>query len=340
MKKLILWTGILLLVPVLTACLEETTGIWIKLGGSTQGTSYNITYQTPDSANYQEDLERVLAGFDRSLSTYLDSSLISRFNRGEEGLSPDAYFRECFQAAGEVYRSTGGAFDITVAPIVNAWGFGFTEGAEIDSALIDSLLDYVGMDRVRIEQGTIRKDRDGIMLDMNAIAQGYAVDVLAEFLDSLGILNYLVEIGGEVRCRGHNPRGIAWRVGIDKPIDGMQVAGIEMQAVVGISDRSLATSGNYRRFYVKDGMKYSHTIDPKTGYPVQHGLLSATVLADDCMKADAYATAFMVMGFEQSREFLQKQSLLEAYLIYNDEKGEYRVWYTDGMKKYIRREKD
>jgi thiamine biosynthesis lipoprotein len=151
----------------------------------------------------------------------------------------------------------------------------------------------------------------------------------------LGIRNYLVEIGGELRAEGHNPKEMDWRVGIDRPVEGLQIPGVDLQAVVEITGRSLATSGNYRRFYEKDGMKYSHTIDPETGYPVQHRLLSTTVLAGNCMRADAYATAFMVMGFEKSREFLLNQSELDAYLIYNDENGEYKVWYTDGMKKLL-----
>ena len=215
--------------------------------------------------------------------------------------SPDNYFLTCFECAKEIYESTNGAFDITVAPIVNAWGFGFTEAVEVDSSLIDSLLQYLGMDSVGIVEGKIWKEKDGIMLDMNAIAQGYAVDVLCEFLESKGIINYLVEIGGEIKTRGHNPRGTEWKVGIDRPIEGLQIPGVDLQAIVEISDRSLATSGNYRKFYEKDGVKYSHTIDPKTGYPVQHCLLSATVLAGDCMRADAYATGFMVMGYEKSR---------------------------------------
>lgn len=340
MKKLILRTGILLLAVILHACQPGGDGTWMKLGGTTQGTTYSVTYQTSDSSNFQEDIERILKEFDHSLSTYLDSSLISRFNQGEEGLSPDTFFQTCFNCAEEVYGATGGVFDITVAPVVNAWGFGFTERAETDSAMIDSLLEYVGMEKVMITDGLIKKTMPGVMLDMNAIAQGYAVDVLAGFLDSKGISNYLVEIGGEIKTRGQNPRGLTWRVGIDRPVEGLQIPGVDLQAVVEVSDRSLATSGNYRRFYEIDGIKYSHTIDPKTGYPVQHGLLSVTVLAGDCMRADAYATAFMVMGFENSREFLLKQSGMEAYLIYNDQEGEYRVWYTQGMKKLLIRGED
>ncbi len=329
------WAGIFVLALILNGCSSGNRGAWLKISGYTQGTTYNITYQDPDSTNYQDRLEELLREFDQSLSTYIPSSIISRMNQGMNDILADNYFRNCFSAAEEVYTITGGAFDITVAPIVNAWGFGFTEKARVDSALIDSLLQFVGMDKVSLEQDRLIKQQEGIMLDMNAIAQGYAVDVLAEFLNSEKIENYLIEIGGEVRTSGQNRFGLDWRIGIDKPIDGLQLPGVEMQAIVQISGKSLATSGNYRRFYEEDGIKYSHTIDPFTGYPVQHGLLSATVVASDCMRADAYATAFMVMGFKKARAFLEEHNNLDAYLIYNDEMGEYKVWYTAGMKKIL-----
>ncbi|MFC2081169.1 FAD:protein FMN transferase [Bacteroidota bacterium] len=340
MNKLILWFGILLPALLLHACKEKDAGVWIRLGGQTQGTTYSVTYHTADSADYQEELEQILDNFDLSLSTYIPSSIISGVNQNDLNVIPDSYFITCFTTAREIYEETAGVFDITVAPIVNAWGFGFTERAKIDSFLIDSLLMYVGMEKVRLSNGQIEKDMDGVMLDMNAIAQGYSVDILAEFLETKGIRNYLVEIGGEVKTMGHNPKGLEWRVGIDRPVEGLQISGVDLQAIVKITNRSLATSGNYRKFYEEDGMKYSHTIDPETGYPVQHGLLSATVLAEDCMRADAYATAFMVMGFEKSREFLLTRSDLDVYLIYNDENGDYRVWYTDGMKKLLIEGKD
>ena len=175
------------------------------------------------------------------------------------------------------------------------------------------------------------------MLDMNAIAQGYSVDVVAGFLDAMDIRNYMVEIGGELKTHGQNPQGNPWRIGIDKPIEGNQLAGLELEAVVNLTDRSLATSGNYRRFYEKDGIKYSHTIDPFTGYPVKHSLLSATVICKECLYADAYATAFMVMGTEKSKIFLESRPDLHAFLIYNNEKGEYMVWGTPGLEKILER---
>ncbi len=338
MFKMTLWAGGLVLALLLSGCAAGNQGAWLKISGYTQGTTYNITYQDPDSTDYQEQLEKLLGEFDQSLSTYLPSSIVSRMNQGIPDVDADDYFRHCFQAADEVYAATGGAFDITVAPVVNAWGFGFTERSRVDSALIDSLLQFVGMNKVALQDNRLVKDREGIMLDMNAIAQGYAVDVLAGFFDAENIDNYLVEIGGEVRCNGKNRFGLDWRIGIDKPIDGLQLPGVQMQAIVQISGRSLATSGNYRRFYEEDGIKYSHTIDPSTGYPVQHGLLSATVVASDCMRADAYATAFMVMGYEKARRFLEEHTYLDAYLIFNDEMGEYRVWYTAGMEKTLSEE--
>ncbi len=338
MHRMTFWAWALVLALLVSGCTTGNRGAWLKISGYTQGTTYNITYQDPDSTDYQEQLEKLLGEFDQSLSTYIPSSIVSRMNQGIPDVVADEYFRICFLAAEEVYAATGGAFDITVAPVVNAWGFGFTEKSRVDSALIDSLLQFVGMNKVSLRENKLVREREGMMLDMNAIAQGYAVDVLAGFFDAENIENYLVEIGGEVRCSGKNRFGLDWRIGIDKPIDGLQLPGVQMQAIVQISGRSLATSGNYRRFYEEDGIKYSHTIDPSSGYPVQHGLLSATVVAGDCMRADAYATAFMVMGYEKARRFLEKHTYLDAYLIFNDEMGEYRVWYTAGMEKILSEE--
>ena len=315
--------------------LNNQQGYYITLDGPTQGTSYHITYQSDDSADLQNAVDTLLRKFDLSLSTYEPASIISRINRDEPDVILNDYFIRCFNASRDVYMASDGAFDITIAPVVNAWGFGFTEKADPDSSMIDSLLQYVGMNHIRMEDDVIIKDFHGIMLDVNAIAQGFAVDIVSEYLDSIGLVNYLVEIGGEVRAKGKNAHGEYWRVGIDKPIDGIQLAGFQIEAVVSLRNRSLATSGNYRRFYIKDGVKYSHTIDPVTGYPVQHNLLSATVVADECMIADGFATAFMVLGVEKSREILKNRKDLEAYLIYTDESGKYTTYCTPRMRRYI-----
>jgi thiamine biosynthesis lipoprotein len=310
-------------------------GYYIALNGQTQGTTYHIIYESKDSTDYQSEIDSLLREFDLSLSTYEPGSIISRINRDEQDVELSDYFIQCFNASRQVFEASGGAFDITVAPVVNAWGFGFTEKMDPDSLMIDSLLQYVGMDKIGIENGKIRKEKPGVMLDVNAIAQGYAVDIVSCYLASKDIHNYLVEIGGEVRTIGINPHGQIWTVGIDKPIEGLQIPGIQMQAVIRLKNRSLATSGNYRRFYIRNGVKYSHTIDPVTGYPVQHNLLSATVLADECMIADGFATAFMVLGIEKSKLLLEERKDLDAYLIYTDEEGQYTVYYTTGIKKLL-----
>jgi len=335
-RNKIAWISLTITFTIICSCdLNKQSGYYITLTGPTEGTSYHITYQSNDSIDYQGEIDSLLHHFDLSLSTYEPSSIISRINRDELDVTLSDYFIRCFNASKEIFDASDGAFDITVAPIVNAWGFGFTEKADPDSMMIDSLLQYVGMDHIRIENDRIVKDFPGIMLDVNAIAQGYAVDIVSEYFESKEISNYLVEIGGEVRAKGKNAHGNYWRVGIDKPIDGIQLPGLQMEAVVSLKNRSLATSGNYRRYYIKDGIKYSHTIDPSTGYPVQHNLLSATVVTDDCMTADGFATAFMVVGVDKSKSILKDREDLEAYLIYTDKSGKYTIYCTPGMRRYI-----
>jgi len=335
-RKRITWIFLTIASTIFCSCnLNNQPGYYISLTGPTQGTSYHITYESYDSVDYQGEIDSLLRHFDLSLSTYEPASVISRINRDEPDVELTDYFIECFKASERIFIESEGVFDITVAPVVNAWGFGFTEKADPDSIMIDSLLQYIGMEHIRIENNRIVKDFPGIMLDVNAIAQGYAVDVVSKYFDSKAITNYLVEIGGEVRAKGKNARGLYWRVGIDKPIDGIQIPGVQMEAVVSLKDRSLATSGNYRRFYIKDGVKYSHTIDPSTGYPVQHNLLSATVVAEECMIADGFATVFMVGGVEKSKSILKNRKDLEAYLIYTDESGKYTTFSTPGMRRFL-----
>jgi len=335
-RKRIAWIFLTIASTIICSCnLNNRPGYYISLTGPTQGTSYHITYESYDSVDYQGEIDSLLRHFDLSLSTYEPASVISRINRDEPDVELTDYFIECIKASERIFIESEGVFDITVAPVVNAWGFGFTEKADPDSIMIDSLLQYIGMEHIRIENNRIVKDFPGIMLDVNAIAQGYAVDVVSKYFDSKAITNYLVEIGGEVRAKGKNARGLYWRVGIDKPIDGIQIPGVQMEAVVSLKDRSLATSGNYRRFYIKDGVKYSHTIDPSTGYPVQHNLLSATVVAEECMIADGFATVFMVAGVEKSKSILKNRKDFEAYLIYTDESGKYTTFSTPGMRRFL-----
>jgi thiamine biosynthesis lipoprotein len=310
-------------------------GEYVSIAGFTQGTTYHITYESKKGENLKMAIDSLLADFDMSLSSYKPNSLISRFNRNEPGVKADQKFTEVFNKSYEVYRKTGGAFDITVAPIVNALGFGPSDTMDVDSAMIDSLLAYVGMGKVKLNDDTLVKQNGNIKLDVNGIAQGYSVDLVAEFLEGRKIRNFMVEIGGEIRAKGRNQNNQIWRIGIDKPYEGNMIPGAELQTIIRLDNRALATAGNYRKFYEKNGIKYVHIINPKTGYPIVSKLLSATVVARDCLTADAYDTPLMVMGLEKSIQFLKENTYIEAYLIYTDEKGDFRVFTTPGLKKFI-----
>ena len=336
-KKIILQIILLAFIILLAYIISVTQkkGEYISLAGFVQGTTYHVTYESKNGENLQFLIDSLLADFDRSLSVYLPNSLISKINRNEPGITVDEKFSTVFNKSYEVFKKTDGAFDITVGPIVNALGFGSTDTLNVDSALIESLLPYVGMEKVTLQDGILVKKYPNIVLDVNAIAQGYSVDLVVEFLEQRGIRNYMVEIGGEVRTRGRNDRNLVWRIGIDKPLEGNMLPGANLQAIVALKNRSLATSGNYRKYYEKNGIKFVHTINPKTGYPVVSNLLSATVVADDCMTADAYATAFMVFGVERSIEFLEENKFLDAYLIYADQEGKFRVYVTKRLQKFI-----
>jgi thiamine biosynthesis lipoprotein len=280
------------------------------------------------------EIEYLLNEFDTSLSTYNKNSLITAINNNTENKT-DKYLKTVFIRAQEISEYTDGAFDITVGPLVNAWGFGFSEKELMNKRKIDSILKFVGYKKVWLENDRIIKADPRIKIDMNAIAQGYAVDVVASFLENQKIENYLVEIGGEVRTKGLNPKNEVWKIGIDKPIENNNIPGENLQAIVHLSNKSLATSGNYRRFYEQDGIKYSHTIDPKTGYPVNHSLLSVTVIATDCMTADAFATAFMVLGLDKSVDLVQKHPELEAYFVFSDNEGKYNIKLTTGLEQIL-----
>ena len=296
------------------------------------GTIYHITYQS--DVNYQKEIEAELQKVDNSLSPFNKTSIISRINRNED-VKVDNMFAEVFQLAEKISKETDGAFDITVAPMVNAWGFGFKTGNPPTKQTVDSLRAIVGFQKVTLEEEHVKKQNPHIMLDCSAIAKGYGSDIVARFLKKKGIQNFMVEIGGEIVVNGNSEKQVPWRVGINKPTDDSLNTNQELQDVINVTDIAMATSGNYRNFYYKNGKKYAHTIDPKTGYPVQHNILSATVLAKNCATADAYATSFMVMGLDGAKKVLEKHPELDAYLIYSDEKGNNRIWYSPELKKKI-----
>ncbi len=330
MQKLIHFSIVVLLVIGTFACQPKKE--FIRNEGLIFGTIYHMTYEA--SEDLSDTIHYTLNAFDWSMSTYKEESVISKINRNVSD-ETDQYFRQVFNKALEVTAATNGAFDMTVAPLVNLWGFGFSKKDSVTEAAIDSIRQFVGMNMVRLEGTRIIKEKPEIMLDGSAIAKGFAVDVVADLLESLGVENYMVEIGGEMRVKGHNPNLVSWRVGIDKPIDDPAVKNRELQEIISISDVALASSGNYRNFYIKGGKKYAHTISPFTGYPVAHSLLGVSVLASDCMTADAYATAFMVLGYEKSIKIVEAHPDLEAYFILDGHSDEYTIKMTEGFSKYI-----
>jgi len=294
--------------------------------GAVFGTFYHVTYQSRE--NLKAGIEAELQRVDAALSMFNPQSTLRRINAGED-IVADSLFRAVFTLAKQVSAATDGAFDITVAPLVNAWGFGFKNGALPDSAAVDSLRQLVGYQHISLTpDGRIRREDPRMTMDCGAVAKGFGVDVVAAFLRAHAIYNYMVEIGGEVIVSGTNPKGDAWHVGVNRPVDDPESLSSELDTVLTLTDCAMATSGNYRNFYTTaDGRRVAHTIDPATGYPVQHSLLSATVLAPTCAEADAFATSFMVMGLERAREILARHPELQVYFIY-DSIGQNRTFST------------
>ena len=337
MNKRQLLSLVFIAIAVVALLLFPEKKSYIKIGGLIFGTTYHIIYEAETDVDLQVELENYLnTTVGNSLSTYNPNSIISRINQNDNSVVTDDDFENVFRCAYEVSKNTDGAFDMTVAPLVNLWGFGFSKKDSISPEVIDSLLGITGYEFVELKTHRILKRFPQTMLDASAIAKGYAVDKAAQFLKSNGIVNYMVEIGGEIYCSGINSAGKKWQLGIEKPIDDVTARTQEVKSILAITDKAVATSGNYRQFYEKNGKKYSHTINPKTGYPVDHNLLSATIIADNCMKADAYATACMVLGLEKSIELSKKITEIEMYLIYADSLGNYKDYQTAGMEGWLK----
>lgn len=319
---------------ILTSCASPKKEI-IKLEGNAQGTSYHITYLSDDGILYKKEIDSLLHDIDGSMSTWIPNSIISRINNNEKNVIVDDYFKTVFNKSVAISEKTEGNFDITVGPLVNAWGFGPTTKNTLSKTQVDSLLQLVNYKKVILKDNQIVKVNPEIKIDFNAIAQGYSVDVLADFLERKGINNYLVELGGEIKAKGKKENE-EWKVGIDQPTEEKSPER-KLEAIISLKNRALATSGNYRKFYIEGNQKLSHIIDPKTGYPAKHNLLSTTVIADDGITADAYATAFMVMGLKKSIAFLKKNEnlKLEVYFIY-DENGKWKSYTSNSLKTAIK----
>ncbi len=308
-----------LLLFFITACKQEKKINETKLQGLVFGTTYHITYL--DNIDYQKSIDSLFYLVNKSLSTYMPTSDISKINKGDSTVVIDNLFLEVFQKSKRIYKETDGYFDPTVCNLVNAWGFGYKrEKKDLDTLQVNKLMKQVGLDKVVLKGGNVQKQFKEACLDFNSIAKGYGIDVVGRFLESKNVANYLVEIGGEIRAKGKNSRDTYWKVAIDDPnADGTR----SVSRFIELNNQSMASSGNYRKFRVgKNGQKYVHTINPKTGFATESNLLSATVYGEvDCADVDAYATAFMAMGLEESKEFLNKYPQIKAVLLYADKDG-------------------
>lgn len=306
---------------------------YYNIQGRAEGTSYNIIYQDDEGRDFQPAIEGLFKAFEKSLSVYDETSIISRINRNE-AVETDYFFETVFNKAKEISKLTKGTFDISAEPLFRAWGFS-SQGKNIpDQHRIEELKQYIGMDKVKITGNRLIKTNPNTILNVNAIAKGYSADLIALILEESGCPSFLIEIGGEMRMKGVNTQGLAWRIGIDRPADNNPIPGQDLQAILQISDKGIATSGNYRQFYIENGQKIAHTINPATGYPVKHNLLSVTVIANDAITADAFATAFLVAGLEKSLEWTKQFTEIETVFIC-DENGEYKMYHTPGIEENL-----
>ncbi|WP_080905957.1 FAD:protein FMN transferase [Parabacteroides sp. Marseille-P3160] len=329
MKKRILWVVILAL--GLFSCSKKE---YFEDSGTTFHTLYHIKYEA--SGLLTEKIDAELQAYNFSLNPFHPQSIISKVNRNEE-VEVDDWFADVFLKAEEVSEKTGGTFDITCAPLVNLWGFGFSKTDSVTPAMIDSIRSFVGYRKVRLEGRKVIKDDSRILLNCSAIAKGYACDVIARLLEREGVKNYMVEIGGEVTAKGVNEEGECWQIGINRPGSEAEVTGAVQDILTICDKKGIATSGDYRKFIVKDGKRYGHHIDPRSGYPAEQQILSVTILSGDCMTADAYATAFLVLGVEEATALAARTPEIDYYIIYNDSSGIQKTLYSKGMQTYLNR---
>lgn len=323
-------TSLLFFILLLFVSCKEKQATYVEDRGEVFHTTYSIKYKYTHSL--KPEIEAELAKFDDSLNPFKPTSIISKVNNNEEVVL-DSFFINVFNRSQEVSGVSDGLFDITVSPLINAWGFGFKNIDNVTPEMVDSLKAIVGYDKIQVENGRVIKSDPRVQINTSAIAKGYSTDVIADLLESYGVTDYMIEIGGEVTAKGVNDKGECWHIGIDKPIDDKAPVHRELQTIIKLCDKSMATSGNYRNFYVKDGKRYAHTINPKTGYPAESNILSATVIADDCMTADAYATVFMLADTATIRS-IALQEKLSYLLILDSEDNRSVIVKSTGFDKY------
>ena len=316
---------------ILFSCSSADNTILVTNSGKAQGSYYHIKYMSDYGEDYYLQIDSIFEEVDSSLSIYKNYSLISMLNRGEK-LRTDTFFNTVFLGSKQVFLESKGSFDCSISPLVSAWGFyksNLGDSIDIDSVKFKRILSDIGLQKIRLIGDSLVMPKN-MALDFNAIAQGFTVDLIAMYLERRNISNYLIEVGGEILAKGNNDQGNTWRIGVDKPSDNIDL-NERFQFILALDNKALATSGNYRKFYKKDGVKYSHTINPFTGFPVQNRILSATVIHEKCMLADAYATAFMVMGLEETRRFVEKRPDIEIYLVYTDQNGDWKTYVSPKM---------
>jgi thiamine biosynthesis lipoprotein len=313
-------------------CFSQTS--LIKIEGYTQGTTYHISYYDNNHDDLKPEIEAILKGFDLSVSTYNPNSIITKINTNQPNVVVDKYFIACFKKAKEVWKNTNGAFDPTVLPLVNAWGFGPGKKQKIAPEKIDSILRFTGFNLIELKGNRVVKKDPRVALDFNAFAQGYSVDVISDFLKSKGVKSFIVEIGGEIFANDAKPNGVPWKAGIEEPYDNKEEAN-PTRAIIRLQNSAIATSGNNRQYFIENGVKYAHHLDPKTGYPTKNNLLSVSIIANNCISSDAYATGVLVMGLEKAKLFLKNHPELQAYLVYSDAKGQLQVYKTDKISEIL-----
>lgn len=323
-------TSLFFFMLLLFVSCKEKQATYVEDRGEVFHTTYSIKYKYTHSL--KPEIEAELAKFDDSLNPFKPTSIISKVNNNEEVVL-DSFFINLFNRSQEVSGVSDGLFDITVSPLINAWGFGFKNIDNVTAEMVDSLKAIVGYDKIQVENGRVIKSDPRVQINTSAIAKGYSTDVIADLLESYGVTDYMIEIGGEVTAKGINDKGECWHIGIDKPVDDKAPVHRELQTIIKLCNKSMATSGNYRNFYVKDGKRYAHTINPKTGYPAESNILSATVIADDCMTADAYATVFMLADTAIIRS-IALQEKLSYLLILDSEDNRSVIVKSTGFDKY------
>lgn len=309
MKKILLILSVIALLSCKSADKRH------EIVGFAQGTTYKIIYYNDSETVKQEEIDSLLKEFDKSCSLFDSTSLICRLNRGETD-SVDRYITDCEKIAREIYELSDGAYDITCEPLSRAYGF--LREQKTDSVNLDSLLQLVGHDKLKIENGKLIKAKPGMSINLNSIAQGYSVDLVSDYLREKGMRNYLVEIGGEIYCSGVKNDTAVWKIGIDKPIDGNMTAGSDLQIIISLTDKGLNTSGNYRKFFMEGTKRINHILDPRTGDSGSNDMLSATVIAKSAVLSDGFATMMMVIGSEKCKEFLNSRDDIQGYIIYHE----------------------